>query len=398
MQSAMGSESGTTQFDDLSLPELHRRSSYKWRTYAPDVLPLSVAEMDFPVWAGLRDVLRDAIDRSDLGYPPAEDSLGFGPAVASWLGRAFGMAVDPSMVIALPDVVRGLDTSVIAFARRGRGVIVTPPIYPPFLQSAANHERHRVDAPLLRDADGTWHLDLAGIDRELGDGADMVLFCHPHNPTGRAFPSDELAGLIDIALRRGAVVVSDEVHAPLTLAGHVHTPLLHHHPGAAEAVVTLTSASKAWNMAGLKCGIAVFHSDRTLDRFLAVPRRTRTGVGLLGMLATLAVLERGQSWLDAVVDYLTATSAWLATAVEEHLPGVAYHPPEASYLAWLDFTATPIASDPAGALLRGARVALEAGDDFGPGGAGFARLNFGTSRSILEEALRAMAPVVRGTA
>jgi cystathionine beta-lyase len=392
MQSATGSPD---ELETLVLAEIRRRMSHKWRSHDGDVVPLSVAEMDFPVFGGVKEVITAAVDRSDFGYPPPEDRVGFGRTVARWLGEASGMSVDPSLVVALPDVVRGLDSAVIAFTEPGDGVIVTPPIYPPFLTIAGNHHRSRMDVPLIRHSDGTWHLDLQGIDTACRNGGRVILLCHPHNPTGTVFDDEELTTLVEVARLRGAILISDEIHAPLTFAGG-HSPLVNLHPDGPEVVVTLTSASKAWNLAGLKCGIGLFHNERSWERFTALPRPLRSGVGILGMLATLEVISSGGAWLAQVLAYLDRTRSWLVEAVAEYLPGVDYRPPQASFLAWLDFSRTPIAADPAGSLLSEAGVALQPGREFGPVSRSWARLNFGTSRGILEHALARMSPVVTG--
>ena len=239
----------------------------------------------------------------------------------------------------------------------GSGVVINPPVYPPFFSVIAETGRNVVEVPLQGG-----RLPFEGIRAALRDGARAVLFCNPHNPTGRVADAEEIRVLGEIAAEHDALFLSDEIHAPLTLPGITHVP--------AQNAIVLMSASKAWNLAGLKCGLAIGPPD--VLRRLPVDIHDR--VGHLGVIASTAAYTHGEEWLDELRGLLP--------------PAVRVTPAEATYLAWLDFRDTPIAEDPAGAVLERGRVSLLPGTDFGSAGRGFARLNIGTSRELVEEAAR----------
>src|SRR5215207_9425010 len=322
-------------FDGISLDQLRRRRSSKWVTYPPDVLPAFVAELDVPIADPVRRALHDAVDLGDLGYT---EPVGLADAVAGYAAAAFDWAVDPADVHLVPDVMTGLIDVVRALGDPGGAVVVNPPVYPPFFTSLPESGCRVVEAPLARDGGG-YTFDLDALAAAFRAGARVHLLCSPHNPVGRVWTEAELRGVAELADRYGVLVLADEIHAPLALPGSRHVPFA---TIAGDRCVTFTSASKAWNLAGLKCAVAVTSGPR--------------GRELVG-----------------------------------RLPRVVHRPPEASYLSWLDLSAYGLGDDPAQVLLERGRVALEPGPHFGRQGAGFARLNIGTSRSLLTEAVDRMA-------
>ncbi len=359
---------------------LRRRRSEKWRTYPGDVLPLFVAEMDVPLAPVVAGALRAAVDLSDTGYASGD---GFGGALAGFAARHWGWQVDPARVHAVADVGVGVVELLRVLAGPGDTVLISPPVYPPFFQWAPEAGVGLREVPLT---DG-YRLDLSGLETAFAAGAAAYVLCNPHNPVGRVHTPEELTALVTLAARYGVTLISDEIHAPLVLPGATHTPLLSL-PGAADVAVSLVSASKAFNLAGLKCA-AVVEGNRPL--VASFPPDVRWRTGHFGVLASEAAFTSGDEWLAGLHAFLADRRAQLGELLRTRLPGVTWHRPDATYLAWLDCRALGLGDDPAKTFLERGRVALEPGLHFGTQGAGHVRLNFATSPEILDEALTRMA-------
>jgi cystathionine beta-lyase len=379
--------------DMLDLETLRRRRSAKWTAYPDDVIPAWVAEMDYPIADPIRRRLHAVIESGDLGYPAA-DRCGVRDALAQWLSRTHGWAPDPQAIVVLPDVMRGVELALLAHSAPGDPIAVPTPVYPPFLAIVREHGRRLVEVELARSA-GRHALDLDGLARALADGARMVLLCHPHNPTGHVNEAQDLAVLAELAAAAGATVVSDEIHAPLILDGSTHVPFATVSPAAAACSVTVTSASKAWNIPGLKTAFLIAESEPMSAPILAMSPRTRHGCSILGLEASIAAFESGGPWLEAVLAALARNQRLIVDAVESALPGVEIVAPRATYLAWLDCRALALPGGPAQFFLERARVALSDGAAFGAGGDGHVRLNFATSHGVLSEILERMARAAR---
>lgn len=379
-------------FDQVSLPALRERSSEKWRRYPADVLPAWVAELDVPLAEPIRQALHAAVERGDTGYAAAG---GLPAAFAGFAERRLGWQVDPGRVRIVPDVMVGVAEILRAATPAGAGVVINPPVYPPFALTIEEVGRQVVDVPLVRSGPG-WELDLAGVEAAFRAGARAYLLCSPHNPTGQVWSPAPLRRIAELADRYGVLVISDEIHAPLVLPGARHTPFLTLGGPAAEHGIALTSASKAWNLAGLKCAVAVAGSAGTQAVLEALPVAVTERTGLFGVLAGAAAFRAGEPWLDALLRHLDRNRRLLADLLAERLPAVRYVPPEASYLAWLDCAGLELGDDPTAVFLARGRVALTAGLEFGRPGAGFARLNIGTSAELLTESVRRMAAAVAG--
>ena len=374
-------------FENLSIDALRARRSAKWQTHPEDVLPAWVAEMDFPLAPPIRAALLEAVERDDCGYPHPGP---LGEAFAAFAADRFGWLVDPEQVRLVPDVISGIAGLLGALTDPGAGVVVNPPIYPPFFSAVREAGRRVIEAPLAA-RDDRWELDLDALERAFADGAAAYLLCNPHNPTGRVFTREELAGVAELASRHGVLVLSDEIHAPLTLPGATHTPYVALGAQAAAHGLTLASASKAWNIAGLKCAVVVSGSVKGAALSAKLSPQLRYHAGHLGVLASVAAFTDGGVWLDALLRQLDANRRRLASLLDSALPSVRYAMPEDGYLAWLDCRELGLGDDPSVVFLERGRVALSSGPSFGTGGQGFARLNFGTSSGLLEEAVRRMA-------
>jgi len=378
-------------FDDLALTELRARRSEKWTTYPADVLPAFVAEMDFPLAEPIKRTLTEAIARGDTGYV---NPVGLPEAFAAFAHAWFNWSVDPERVFLVPDVMVGVAEVLRLTTEPGSGIVINTPAYPPFFPTIAEYGRRVIDVPLTRMPHG-WELDFDGLERAFKAGARAYLLCNPHNPTGRVFSRGDLERIAVLAERFGVAVVADENHAPLTLAGAVHTPYVSLGEDAASQAATVISAAKAWNLAGLKCAVVVAGSEAIRAQLATLPAEVRFRSGHLGVLAAIAAYREGAPWLRGLLAHLDRNRTLLTQLFADRLPIVGYIPPQATYLAWLDCTKLGLGDNPAKHFLERGRVALSRGLDFGPNGAGFVRLNTGTSSALLAEAVARMAAVVR---
>lgn len=369
----------------LPLETLRRRSSTKWRTYGSDVLPLFVAETDFALAPAITTALAAAVELGDTGYTPPEP--GVRAAFAGFAARRFGWTVDPARVRTTGDVMMGVVEILRAVTSPGDAVVITPPVYPPFAMTV-EEAGCRVAAVPLRDTGSAWELDLDGIEAALAAGARAVLLCNPHNPTGTVHSREALAALAAIAARHGAAVISDEIHAPLVCDGVTFTPFLAASDEAAAVGYAVTSPSKAFNLAGLKCAVMVTADDATAAVVRALPSEVEWRTGLFGAIASVAALDAASDgWLDALRARLELNRRLLSDLLATQLPQARYRVPDAGYLAWVDLRAYGWGDDPAARILDEARVALHHGPQFGPEGAGHVRVNFGCGPDMLSDAI-----------
>lgn len=367
---------------------LRSRTSEKWSEYPPDVVPMFVAEMDVPLAPVIRETLHAAIDRGDAGYVAGRTRL---PEVfAAFAERRWGWDVDPASVFTTADVSMGIVEILRRVISPGDGVVINPPIYPPFPELVAEAGGTVVEVPLVRQ-DAGWSLDLDGLEAAFRAGATAYLLCNPHNPIGRPHPREELIAVAALAARYDVTVVSDEIHAPLTQPDATFTPFLSVSDDARRQGFSVLAASKAWNLAGLKCAMMISTSPEHRAVLSGMPVEVSWRTGQFGLLASIAAFEDGEPWLDGLLAMLDDNRRLLAAELAEHLPEVRYVVPEAGYLAWLDFSELGWGDNPSRRILREARIALQAGKPFGTPGAGFARLNFACAPETISAAVRAIA-------
>lgn len=378
-------------FDSITEADLRRRQSAKWKVFPDDVLPAWVAEMDFPIAEPIRRALRAAVDRDDTGYP---DPRGLGAVTAEWAKAMWGWELHPADVHPVADVVTGLHELLAAATAPGDGVVIEPPVYHPFAANIRRLGRAVVNAPIKLE-DGAYRPDLAAIERAYAGGARAHLLCSPHNPAGLVYSRAELARIAELACAHDVLVIADEIHAPLTFPGEVHVPFPSVSAEAARCSVVLTSASKTWNLAGLKAAMMIGCGERGRAVLAKLYPDLPYHAGHLGVIAARAALTEGGPWLASVHQILARNVALLGDLLAEHLPGARWIPQRASYLAWIDCRALPLGDDPAKAFLERGKVALSSGPMFGAEGKGFARLNLATSRGLLEEAVRRMGAALR---
>jgi len=362
------------------IERLRSLDGIKWTKEADDVLPAWVADMDFESPPAVKAAMQAVIDRGDFGYNlVTRDQLV--TTWGDWQEQHFGWRPPEDECKVFTATLNTLSMTLEMMTEPGDGVVLFTPIYHPFRAITEESGRRIVDVPL----DGPdWHLDAERFESIIDDNTKIVLFCNPHNPLGRVFDQDELAGFVDVCLRHDLLVIADEIWCDLTHEPK-HLPLAHHFPAIAERSVTLGSASKSFSLAGLRTSVAHLGDPRVRAAFDALPGHFVGAPNTLGAEATHAAWTQCQPWLDQVKQQLTANRDHLLARIASDLPGVTMHTPEATYLAWMDFVDTSIATDPAEAILERGRVSLHAGSKFSPAWASHVRLNFATSPAILDQ-------------
>ncbi len=381
----------SSPFYDFDTPVDRRGTgSEKWDKYrGKDVLPLWVADMDFTSPPEIIRALRQRVEHGVFGYgaPPAE----LAPAIRDYLAAEYGWEVAPDGLVWLPGLASGLHLACRAAGNEGDGVIVCPPIYPPFLAAPRRAGRALISVP-LRQRDGRWEHDLAALEQAVTLRSRLLMLCHPHNPVGRVYGREELTAVADFARQHDLIVCSDEIHCDLILdADKRHVPFAALGADAAQRSITLMAPSKTFNLPGLGFSFAVIPNAELRQRFRAVMAGIVPPVNIFGFVAAKAAYREGAAWRRALLDYLRQNRAAVTAAVAA-LPGLAMVPPQATYLAWIDARGLGLA-DPA-RFFEEAGVGLSDGKDFGA--AGYVRLNFGCPRSTLEEALRRIAQAIGG--
>jgi len=372
--------------DSAGIQRLRDLTCAKWTWHPDDVLPAWVADMDFAPVPAAVDAVRALVDRGDFGYNFAAASQ-LPEAFVSWQAARHGWAPDVEDVRVLCDVMQAVETALWLRTAPGDGVVLFTPVYSPFFSAIKDNGRRVVDCPL--DPDG-WRLDPEVLESVLDDSTSAILLCNPHNPTGRVFDRFELEAVRDVAKDRDLIVISDEIWADLVHPGSKHVPFAAIDDDAAARTVTVTAASKAFNLAGLRCAVAHIGDERTQEAIKGLPSHLLGAVGSPGAEATLAAWTLGEPWLAAVRERLVSNRDHVVARLTAELPGAAISSPEATYLAWIDCRGFGLDEDPAALLLREAKLAVSSGPDFGEEGAGFVRLNFATSRRLLDDILDRM--------
>jgi len=368
---------------------LRQRTSSKWVSYPADVLPLFVAEMDYPVAPAIAERLADLVSRSDLGYDASRAQLG--TAFAEFAERTWGWSLDASTVRTTVNVMAAILEITRSAAGDGGKVLVNTPVYAPFFSVIREVGAEQVDVPLTSDVGG-WSLDLDGIEAAYRDGVRVHLLCNPHNPVGLPHARAQLERLAELAAQYDVLIVSDEIHGALTHPGVEFVPFLTVSDAAREVGVTVTSATKAFNVPGATTAWWVPGSPAAEARY--APRLSESlshKSSQLGTHAAIAALTGARDWLDGVLERIVAQRDLLEELVAARLPGAVAHRATASYLAWIDFRPLGWGDDPQQRIVREARVALSSGLVFGEAGRGFARLNFACSPEVLEEAITRIA-------
>ena len=383
-------------FDDLDRDRLRARSSVKWHRPAPDVLPAWVADMDFPVPPAVTDALRAAVERRDLGYPDWPDGSPLRTSFARRMADRYGWTAHADRVREQTDLIQCLQLVLHLATGPGDAVAIQTPNYPPFLATLTTMGRVAVPVP-MEDTDEGWRMDFAALDAAVKrSGCRVLVLVNPHNPTGRVLTRAELEQTAAIARRHDLLVVSDEIHAELVHAPHRHIPFASLSPDAARRTVTLTSATKSFNLAAIRCAVTHYGPDRLLALRDAQPPDLYGTVSPLGVVATEAAWRDGDAWQRDLLSVLDRNRRRVQQVLRTRLPHLRHHLPEATYLAWIDARPLELEQPPVERVLEAGGVLLDGGSPFGPGADGFLRLNFATSHGVLEDILtgltRALAP------
>jgi cystathionine beta-lyase len=371
--------------------------SLKWTLYDRDVLPLWVADMDFPSPEPIIRALHERVDHGFYGYE--FDSQPLRQVLVERMAARYGWTITPPMIQFVPNLVATLHFVCLAFAEAGDEVLMLTPAYPPFLMSPPNGGRVALTLPLAHTSvDGRLHyeIDFDAVERAITPRTKVMLLCNPHNPVGRMWPRADLERLAEIALRHNLVIISDEIHCDLILNGAAHIPMATLGPEVAARCMTLLSPSKTFNTPSLGIALTITENEDLRKRFEKVTAFYLPHPGAMGYAAALAAYTQCQDWLDALLLYLKSNRDFLVETVSASFPGVAITLPEATYLAWLDFRDHNLPEVPFKFFLERGRVALSDGAAFGTAGEGFVRLNFGTPRVTLAEALERMRAALAG--
>ncbi len=369
-------------------PDRRNSDSIKWNFFEPDVIPMWVADTDFVSPEPVIEALKERIEHRVFGYPTERNGLK--EVIVDRLNQLYKWRVEVEDIIFLPGVIPGFNLACQALGQAERAILVQPPVYPPILAAQKNAGMVRQDAELICDSNGRYFIDFDLFEEKIDPSSQVFLLCNPHNPVGRVYRQDELAKLAEICLRKNLYIVSDEIHCDLIYSESKHIPIASLDPAVARKTITLMAPSKTFNLAGLKCSFAVISDKEIRERFNQSRRGLVSEVNLLGTTAAYAAYRYSQDWLDQLLSYLQSNRDFLYQYIQKELPGMGISPIEGTYLAWLDCRKLGLQESPGEFFLRSAKVGLNDGAMFGKGGAGFVRLNFGCSRSVLETALNKM--------
>jgi len=383
------------QFSAHNLAELHTHRSEKWRGFADDVLPLPVAEMDFPVAEPIKALLTEMVAHSDLGYlgPIPELGLGF----KKFAAERWNWTVDEKQVRAATDVGVAVVEILRVFTKPGDSILISSPVYHNFYTWINETKLTLVDAPFERTGDeatNPWVINWDSIEKAYASGIKVHLLCSPHNPLGFIYTKQDLLKIVALAKKHNVLVISDEIHAPLTFPGETFVPILTLGADAESVSVTVTAASKGWNIAGLKCAIIISQNTEMNSKLANLAPAMHYRASLLGGFATAVAFADSGVWLDTVIAQLDHNRHLIKKLLAEKLPTVRYHIPQNSYLAWLDLDSLHLGADPSVTLIEKGRVAFNSGHTFGKQCDQYVRLNFATSPEIITEAIDRIARAI----
>ena len=385
----------SARYDFDRIIERRGTSSLKWDsgvrlTGVEGLLPLWVADMDFEAPPEIRDPMARRLEHGIYGYSLEPES--YFQAARQWIMRRHGWNVQRDWMLSSPGVVPCLSAAILAFTSPGDGIIIQPPVYHPFAMRITGNSRRVVENPLVLS--GTrWEIDFDGLEKVIDAHTRMLVFCSPHNPVGRVWTHQELERLAEICVRKGVIIVSDEIHFDLVMPGFKHIPIASLSPQASEATVTLVAATKTFNLAGLGGSIAVVASPELRKRLDAMQHAVFAGLAnAFAATASEAAWREGEGWLDQLLTYLEANYRFTVSFLEQRLPAVRVLPLEGTYLPLLDMRSLGLTDDALLDRLRNTgRVWLDEGRKFGRGGQGFQRLNLACPRAILSDALERVA-------
>lgn len=376
-------------FDQITQDDLRNAGSVKWTTF-PDTIGAFVAEMDFGLAPAITGAVKDALDLGVTGYLPEHLARSLSEEVSRWYSDSYGWQIPAERVHHVPDVIAAFELAIEHFTSPGSAIIVPTPAYMPFLMVPPMRDRRVIEVPSI-EIDGRWVMDLDAVAQAFRDGGEMLVLCNPHNPLGTVATRDELLAIAAVVTEAGGRVFSDEIHAPIVYAPAQHIPYASVSDEAAAHTLTATSASKAWNLAGLKCAQVILSNDADAELWERLGFWAGHGTSTLGVVANVAAYSGGREWLDGVVDYLDGNRRMLAQLVDEKLPGVRMVVPEGSYIALLDFRETGLTGDLGEWFREHAGVAMTDGAACGVAAIGHTRFVFALPRPVMVEAVERIA-------
>jgi cystathionine beta-lyase len=384
----------TIQYDFDQTINRRESDSIKWHHYNEDVLPMWVADMDFISPEPVIRALRERVEHGVFGYPDvtglSKITSAFYQTILERMSNLYRWQIEAEDIIFLPGVVTGFNLACHALVNPDQAVLVQTPVYPPILDAAKQTGIQKQEMELTRNIDGSYSVDWDLFDQSLSPQTRLFILCNPHNPIGKVYKTEELLHMAQTCLRHGVTICSDEIHCDLVYQGYQHVPIASLDPEIAQNTVTLIAPSKTYNIPGLQCSIAIVQNRELRKRYLRARKGLVPWVNLMGIVAAQAAYQLGEEWLKQVLIYLEGNRDFLYHYTHEQMAGVDMALPEATYLGWLDCREANIIENPYKFFLEKGRVALNDGTDFGKGGEGFIRLNFGCPRSILVNGLQRM--------
>ncbi|WHA43778.1 MalY/PatB family protein [Agrobacterium larrymoorei] len=365
--------------------------SSKWSKYPADVLPMWVADMDFPAAPEIIETITRRLQHPILGYGVAKDELRH--AIIEDLKTKYDWTVAAEEIVFLPGVEPGFNMAMKAFLQPGDGITVQTPVYRPILNAPAHWGLTRHDAALT-PAESGWEMDADAFSREIANSKAFLL-CNPQNPTGKVFTREELLSMSDICRRQDVLVISDEIHCELLFDGRRHVPFASLSDDAANRTITLMAASKTYNIAGLKTAFAIIKNKEMREKFSASRLGMVDSVNILGLEATLAAYTRAAGWKAEMLRYVEANRDFLLEEMASRFPSIRMIKAEGTFLAWLDCSALDLKPNPQAFFLENGKVGFSAGSEFGADFDSFIRVNFGCPRNLLVEGLDRMEKALR---
>jgi cystathionine beta-lyase len=369
--------------DGLPIEKLRLRKSEKWRRFPQDILPLPVAEMDFEIASQVKDVIGEMIKTSDTGYlgdiPELKENF------SKFTKDRWGWDQSESELFIAPDVGVATVEFCRTFLNPGDGIVINTPVYHNYLNWINELKAKPIDAPLTKDG-LDYSLNFEAIESAYKNGAKAHFLCSPHNPVGAVFSKEDLTKIAELAKKYNVIVISGEIHAPLTYSEKKFVPFLNVSEVSREVGICVSAASKSWNLAGLKCAFIITQNPKMNELAKKMPAAVHYRASLFGAVGA-AVAFTATDWLDATIKTLDRNRRFLKDQLDSKLPDIGYRIPNATYLGWLDMSAFNLGENPSETLLSKGKVAFNAGITFGPQSGQFIRFNFGTSEAIIEEAV-----------
>ena len=366
------------------LSALQGRKSEKWRAFSPDILPMPFAVMDYELAEPIQAALISLVKNSDAGYLGNVPELG--QALSFFANQRWGWQIDPSSIKIAPDVGVGVIEICRLILSPGDKILINTPVYYNFYNWIKEIHCEVVDAPLVEN-ELRYSLDFSGIEAAYASGVKVHILCNPHNPVGAVFTKSELANLADLAKQYGVRIMSDEIHAPLVYKENTFTPFLSASESAREVGFAFLSATKTFNIAGLKCAQIVAQSDQNCAILEKLPLAVHSRASLFGAIASAVAYHDCIDWLDALIVELDSSRRFLKELMSNSGTSIGYRMPEAGYFGWLDLRALDMQGDVAQRFITEGKIAIAPGNFYGPSGSGFIRMNFSTSKEIIQDAV-----------